>query len=37
MLEEAESFGTLGATIADIFGVAMPEGTIGNSYLGKLL
>lgn len=37
MLEETDSFGTVGATIADNFGVAMPEGTIGTSYLGKLL
>ncbi len=32
-LPEAESFAVIGATIAENFGVAMPEGTIGRSIL----
>lgn len=35
-LQEQETFAIIGATIADNFGVEMPEGTIGNSLL-KLL
>lgn len=35
-LEDADTFAVIGATIADNFGVAMPEGTIGKSILGKL-
>ncbi len=35
-LVDAETFAVVGATIADNFGVAMPEGTIGNSVLGKI-
>ncbi|MBD5162862.1 MAG: phosphopentomutase [Oscillibacter sp.] len=35
-LEAADTFGVIGATIADNFGVAMPEGTIGSSLLEKL-
>lgn len=35
-LEEADSFAIIGATIADNFGVKMPEGTIGHSILDKL-
>ena len=35
-LEESDTFAAVGATIADNFGVAMPEGTIGRSYLEKL-
>lgn len=34
---EADSFGDIGATIADNFGVAMPEGTIGESLLDRLV
>ena len=36
-LEEAETFAVIGATIAENFGVAMPEGTIGSSLLEKLI
>lgn len=35
-LEEGETFAVIGATIADNFGVSMPEGTIGYSVLEKL-
>lgn len=35
-LEETENFAAIGATIAENFGVAMPEGTIGTSILDKL-
>lgn len=35
-LEEENTFAVVGATIADNFQVAMPEGTIGHSLLGKL-
>ena len=35
-LPEADTFAVIGATAADIFGVEMPEGTIGNSILEKL-
>ena len=35
-LEEADTFAIIGATIADNFGVKMPEGTIGHSILDKL-
>lgn len=35
-LPEADTFAVIGATVADIFGVEMPEGTIGNSILEKL-
>ena len=35
-LDEAETFAVVGATIADNFGVKMPEGTIGSSLLNKL-
>ncbi len=35
-LGEADTFGVIGATIAENFGVAMPEGTIGHSILGEL-
>ena len=34
--EEFHTFAVLGATIADNFGVAMPEGTIGQSILDQL-
>ena len=36
-LEEADTFAIIGATIADNFGVKMPEGTIGTSILDKLI
>lgn len=36
LLPEQESFAVIGATIAENFGVAMPEGTIGTSLLGRL-
>ena len=35
-LEDAPTFAVIGATIVDNFGLRMPEGTIGNSILGKL-
>lgn len=35
-LEDAETFAVIGATIADNFGIAMPEGTIGHSLLAQL-
>ena len=35
-LEETDTFAVIGATIADNFGVAMPEGTIGYSILDKI-
>lgn len=34
-LPEQDTFAVIGATIADNFGVGMPEGTIGSSLLGK--
>ncbi len=36
-LETAENFATIGATIADNFGVKMPDNTIGKSILKKLI
>lgn len=36
-LEEPDTFAIIGATIAENFGVAMPEGTIGYSILDKLV
>jgi phosphopentomutase len=36
-LPEADSFAVIGATIADNFGVSMPEGTIGHSLLKELV
>lgn len=35
-LPEQETFAVIGATVADNFGVPMPEGTIGHSLLGEL-
>lgn len=35
-LPEEDSFAVIGATVADNFGVVMPEGTIGESLLEKL-
>lgn len=36
-LEDSQTFAVVGATIADNFGVAMPEGTIGSSLLKELV
>ncbi len=36
-LPETETFAVVGATIADNFGVRMPEGTIGSSLLSSLI
>ena len=36
ILETSENFAVIGATIADNFGVKMPENTIGTAILGKL-
>ena len=36
-LPESDTFAIIGATIADNFGVNMPEGTIGYSVLDKLI
>ena len=36
-LEDTRTFAVIGATIADNFGVAMPEGTIGTSLLEKMV
>ncbi len=36
-LAPEDTFAVIGATIADNFGVAMPEGTIGTSILDKLV
>ena len=36
-LPEAGTFAVVGATVADNFGVPMPEGTIGSSLLDKLV
>lgn len=36
-LADTDTFAVIGATIADNFGVDMPEGTIGQSILPKLL
>ena len=36
-LPEAETFGDIGATIVENFGLRMPEGTIGKSVLEKLV
>ena len=35
-LDEVDTFATIGATIAENFGVEMPEGTIGSSILDQL-
>lgn len=35
-LSEKDTFAVIGATIADNFGVSMPEGTIGSSVLAEL-
>ena len=36
ILEESKNFAVIGATIADNFGIKMPENTIGTSTLDKL-
>lgn len=36
LLPDADTFAVIGATIAENFGVSMPEGTIGTSILSKL-
>ena len=36
-LEDMQTFAVVGATIADNFGIPMPEGTIGSSVLEKLV
>lgn len=36
-LEEAQTFAVIGATVADNFGVEMPENTIGSSLLDQLV
>lgn len=35
-LDDADTFAVIGATIAENFGVEMPEGTIGSSILENL-
>lgn len=35
-LEEQDTFAVIGATVADNFGLEMPEGTIGKSLMGHL-
>ena len=35
-LPQQDTFAVVGATVADLFGVAMPEGTIGKSLLELL-
>lgn len=37
MLPETDTFGAVGATVADNFGLAMPKGTIGTSLLSQLV
>ena len=37
LLEEGNTFANVGATIVENFGLEMPEGTIGNSYLEQLI
>ena len=36
-LDDADTFAVIGATIADNFGVSMPEGTIGTSIYNELI
>ena len=35
-LPEKDTFAVIGATIADNFGIGMPEGTIGSSILDEM-
>lgn len=37
LLQDASTFAIIGATITDNFGLSMPEGTIGESWLDKLI
>jgi phosphopentomutase len=37
LMENSNSFATIGATIAENFGVKMPENTIGESVLEQLV
>jgi phosphopentomutase len=37
LMETSDSFAAIGATIAENFGVKMPENTIGESVLSKLV
>ena len=37
ILEEKDTFATIGATIADNFNINMPENTIGTSVLEELV
>ncbi|MBE6852794.1 MAG: phosphopentomutase [Ruminococcus sp.] len=36
-ISDSDSFGIIGATITDNFGLSMPEGTVGSSVLDKLI
>lgn len=36
-LPEGDAFGVIGATVAENFGIDMPEGTVGVSLLGSLI
>ncbi len=36
-IENENTFAVIGASVAENFGVAMPDGTIGNSILNKLV
>ena len=36
-LENEDTFAVIGASVAENFDIAMPEGTIGKSILGKLM
>ena len=36
-LEDTDTFAVIGATIADNFGVEMPQNTIGTSLLSQLV
>ena len=35
-LEETDTFGAIGATVCENFGISMPEGTIGTSILSEI-
>ena len=37
LLPETDTFAVIGATVADNFGVKMPENTIGTSLLDKII
>ena len=36
-IENEDTFAVIGASVAENFGVAMPDGTIGKSILNKLV